>query len=59
MYYGDSLDCEIYFSDVFDVNTGIWWHCDDVNITEISDFPEGVYTRESHKLQKKETYFRL
>ena len=33
----------------FDANIGIWWHCDDDEITEISDFPEGVYTIESHK----------
>ena len=42
MHDGDSLDYEHYVSDVFDTNTGIWWHCDDVNITEISDLPEGV-----------------
>ena len=37
--YGDSLDCGHYVSDVFDSSTGIWWHCDDDNITEISDLP--------------------
>ena len=52
-YNGDSLDCGHYVSDVFDFNTGIWCHCDDTNITEISGFPEGVYTRESHKPIKK------
>ena len=26
VYDGDSLDCRNYFSDVFDTNTGIWWH---------------------------------
>ena len=50
---GDSLDCGNYVSDVFDVKTGIWWHCDDANITEISDFIEGVYTRESRKMTTK------
>ena len=35
---GDSLDCGHYVSDIFDSSTGIWWHCDDDNITEISDF---------------------
>ena len=35
---GDSLDCGYYVGDVFDSSTGIWWHCDDDNITEISDF---------------------
>ena len=35
---GDSLDCVQYVSDIFDSSTGIWWHCDDDNITEISDF---------------------
>ena len=33
---GNSLDFGHYVSDVFDSSTGIWWHCDDVNITEIS-----------------------
>ena len=46
---GDSLDCGNYVSDIFDTNTVFWWHCDDVNITKISDLPEGVYTRESHQ----------
>ena len=56
---GDSLDFENYVSDVFHSNTGIWWHCDDANIIEISDFPQGVYTRESHKRTiKKETHVR-
>ena len=60
MHYGYSLYCGHYVSDVFDAITGIWWHCDDANITEISDFPEGFYTRESCKLtNKKETYARL
>ena len=42
-----------YVSDVFDSSTGIWWHCDDDNITEISDLPKGVYYRETHKSTKK------
>ena len=46
---GESLYCGHYVSDVFDANTGIWWHCDDDNITQISDLPLGVYIRESHK----------
>ena len=37
---GDSLDCGHYVSDVFDSSTGIWWHCDDENITEVSDLPK-------------------
>ena len=41
-----------YVSDVFDFNTGLWWHCDDANITEVSNFIEGVYTREIHKPNK-------
>ena len=47
-YDGDSLYCGNYVSDVFDTNTGIWWHCDDDNTTQISDLTKGVYTRESH-----------
>ena len=50
---GDLLDCGHYVSDVFDISTGIWWHCDDDNITQISDLPKGVYYRETHKLTKK------
>ena len=40
-HYGDSLDCGNYASGVFDDNTGILWHCDDDNITQISDLPIG------------------
>ena len=50
---GDSLYCGHYVSGVFDSNTGIWWKCDDDNITEISDLPKGVYYRETHKPTKK------
>ena len=46
---GDSLDFIYYLSNVFDSNTEIWWQCDDDNIIEISDLPEGVYIREIHK----------
>ena len=52
MHDGNSLECGNYVSDVFDSNTRIWWHCDNDDITEISDFPEGVYTRESNKKTK-------
>ena len=48
-----SLDCGLYFRYVFDVKTGIWCHCDNDEITQIIDFPEGVYTRESHKKNTK------
>ena len=48
----DLLDCGHYVSDVFDSSLGIWWHCDDDNITEISDLPKGVYYRETHKHTK-------
>ena len=36
---GNSLDCGHYVSDIFYANTGIWWCCDDDNITQISDLP--------------------
>ena len=36
LYYGH------YVSDVFDATTEIWWHCDDENITQISNLPRGV-----------------
>ena len=49
IHYGDCLDCGHYVSDVFNANTGILWLSDDDDITEIGDFPELVYTRESHK----------
>ena len=46
-YDGDSLDCVHYVSDVFDANTGIWWHCDDDSITQMSGFTKrGFYERE-------------
>ena len=50
---GESLDCGHYVSDVFDSSTGIWWHCDDDNITQISDLPKGVYYSETQKNMKK------
>ena len=49
MHGGTSLDFGHYFSGVLGVNTGIWCHCDDYEITQISNFPLGVYTRESQK----------
>ena len=52
-HHGDSLDCSHYFSDFFDINTVIWWHWDDDNITQISGLPKGVYYRETQKLTKK------
>ena len=54
---GDSLDFGHYVSNIFDANTGIWWHCDDDNITQISDLPKGVYIRESE--QKKKNRVRI
>ena len=50
---GDSLDCGYYVSDVVGTNTGIWWHCDDDNITQISDLPKWGYIRDIHKKTKK------
>ena len=50
---GNSLDCGHYVSDVFDSSTGIWWHCDDDNIAEISDLQKGVSYRDNHKPTKK------
>ena len=48
--YGNSLYCGYYVSDVFDSNTGILWHCDDENITQISDNTRrGFYYRETQK----------
>ena len=49
MHHGDSLECGHYVSYFFYTKTGTWWHCYDDDITGISYFPEGVYTRESHK----------
>ena len=45
---GNLLDCGHYVSDIFDANTSILWHCDDNNITQISDFTKRGYIRESH-----------
>ena len=50
---GDSLDCGHCVSDAFDANIGIWWHCDDDNITQMSYLPKGVNIRKSHKKNKK------
>ena len=44
---GDSLGCGHYVSGFFYARTGIWWHCDDDNITKISDSPKKVYFRDS------------
>ena len=47
---GDSLHCGHYVSGVFDTNTGIWWHCDDDNITQICDSSKrGLYKRVKKK----------
>ena len=49
---GDPLDCGHYVSNFLDSSTGIWWHFDDENITQISDLPQGVYYRETNKHMK-------
>ena len=49
MNVSDSLVCGNYVSKVFDSNTGTWWNCDDDDVNEVSDFPEGLYTRDIHK----------
>ena len=49
MHDDDSLQCVNYVGDVFDINTGSWWNCDDDDITEISDLPECEYSRDIHK----------
>ena len=60
MHDRESLCCGHYISDVFDSNTGIWCHCDDVNITEISHLPEGVILERVTKTKNiKESNFRL
>ena len=46
---GNSLDSGHYCSNLFYVHVVIWWHCYDDEITDISDFSVGAYTRESHK----------
>ena len=59
IHYGDSFGCEHYFSDIFVVNKGILGHRGDDVITENSDLSEGVYSRESNKidiLKERELY---
>ena len=58
---GDSLRYGHYFIDVFDNNNGIWWHCDEGNITKISDLSKGVYIRDIHKkiCQAQQMYYLL
>ena len=53
MYMVYSFDCGHYYSEIFDFNTGIWWHCDDDEITKIINFPEGVCIREKTKRYRK------
>ena len=50
---GESLHCGHYFSDIFDANTGIWWHFDNNNITQISDLPKGVILERVRKNKKQ------
>ena len=50
---GNQLNCGQYVSDVFDCSTGILCHCDDDNITQMSDLPKVIYYRETHKHTKK------
>ena len=47
MHDSSSFDIKNYYSDILDSNTGIWWYCDYDEITQISDFIEGIYTREN------------
>ena len=49
MHNGNSLDSGHYFIDLFNFNTEMWRKCDDDEITQISGFPEALYTKESHK----------
>ena len=51
---GDLLDYGNSVSDIFDASTGIWWHCDDDNITQISDLPKVVYIIDRDTKNKKE-----
>ena len=46
---GDLLDCGNSINDIFDASTSIWWHCDDDNITQISDLPKVVYVIEIYQ----------
>ena len=46
MHYGNTLYYGHYVIDCLDAKTGIWWHCDDKNITKISDFQK-LYKLES------------
>ena len=59
MHDGELLDCGNYARYFFDANTGIWWHCEDDEITEINDLVEGVYIVENYKKHKEEIYVRI
>ena len=59
MHDGKSLDCEHYVSDVFDTNTGMLWHYDNDNITQISYLPEGVILERFTKKTRKESGVRI
>ena len=49
MYEFPSFNSGNYYSKTLDLNTGISSHCDQAEITQISNFPEDVYTRENNK----------
>ena len=60
MHDGEYLNCGKYVSDVFDTNTGIWWHCDDDNINQISGLLEEFLLERVRKITtKKESDVRL
>ena len=48
------LDCVHYFSFIFNTGIGIWWHCDNKKITQVSDLPQGVYIIDTHKKQQQQ-----
>ena len=56
---GESLYYGHYVSDVFDATTEIWWHCDDENITQISNLPRGVILERVTKKKKEKWYVRI
>ena len=43
LYIGDDMDKGHYVCYVLDYNTGTWWNCDDVTITQYPGYPMNVY----------------
>ena len=44
MLEGNSMSTGHYYCDILEFNTGIWWRCDDDNITQLRVISECFYS---------------